>query len=159
MEMPGEKFLKITGIIYIVFGGINIILSLILIVVVNSFSSILNAAGFSFLDELGFSFTNEVVGFSLNYLISLGIFGGLFGIFVGIMGVKDCKTPTLKKAQFLIYLAVSDLAITTYDMVVMGNWLSLLFFALPILYLIGAVKNKKMLLDVNIQKIKNLGQT
>jgi len=138
----GKKLLKITGILFIIFGTFNII-SLI---------------------------TNIVTGFSelaSGFTIFLGILNVLLNLFLGITGVMYCND--IKKAKLLKYFAIcyigfcvifyiSTIIITVakvdIDILDILNLPSELLaitilstmtgFVVPILYLIGAQKNLKV---------------
>jgi hypothetical protein len=117
---PGKSFLKVSGILYIVFFGIDIMMVL---------GGLDNPAIGSMLES------------ALGYPLFFQFIGDLFGVFIGIMGVKYCAV--LEKAKFLATLVIIDLSLSVIQIIISSLWMSLLWYAVPILYLIGAVKNKK----------------
>ena len=84
---------------------------------------------------------------------AMGLFHVCYRIFIGIMGIANCRK--IRRAGFLLMLGIGDIVIMASSYIFMGlsmgfygymdgisGFTSLLGFALPILYIIGAVKNK-----------------
>ena len=124
MNTPGRKFLKVVGVLYIVFAGIDLLFGLI---------------GMD--ESLVGSLLEEATGVSLPLII----IGGLYHLFVGIMGVKFCST--LEKASILMIIGIIDLVWDCINLIINFQWMYLAGLALPILFIIGAYKNKNSLRD------------
>ena len=120
MNAPGKKFLKITGILFIVFSGISLLTAL--------FGSEIIA---EVIEETG-------VGVSRTFII----IESLLMLAAGIMGVLYCEK--INKANLLMGIGI---AILVWDIVSIINmsfdWAAIIGLPLPILYLVGAIKNKK----------------
>lgn len=135
VSAPGKNFLFVTGILYIVFGGLGLLVA---------------AGGFATAD-----YWDRVLptanGMSWSVYYTIALIGALFHIFLGIMGVAN--RIRLEKAFVLRVLGYIDIGY-----VILGALLSFAVFSgalggftavftlmvgavLPILYLIGAQKN------------------
>ena len=133
---PGRGFLKVTGILYIIMGALNAISALILMDTASA------VAGF------GRAFGMPGVGITAGGIRMLAIISLLYAIWqaiVGIMGIKHCED--ISQAGLLRNLVTVDiiggvilLLIMTYA--ITFSWLSLIFFVVPVCYLIGALKNQ-----------------
>ncbi len=121
MNAPGKNFLKVTGILYLIIHGFDMLIVLL---------GMDNAS-------LG-SKLEAYTSFPLPVLL----FNDLCGIFVGIMGIAYCST--LEKAKVLTGIAIIVLVWDVVFLIADFSWSSLIFLFLPILYLIGAVKNKNV---------------
>lgn len=126
---PGRGFLKVTGILYIVFSGIGILMGLLAMAGTAALGSILGI---------------NTSLLTMIYLIALGLSG--YGLFMGIMGVKHCND--LGKAKFLrtcviIEFVFRGIAVISGAVLLgfTGVVLESIGFVLPILFLIGASKN------------------
>ena len=129
MYAPGRGFLKVTGILYIVFSGIGIVFTL------------LAMAGTAALGTL-LGINTSIL--TLIYLVALVL--AAYGLFMGIIGVKHCAN--LEKAKFLRTCVIIEFVlrgIVVISSAVMigfsGVVLESIGFVLPILFLIGASKN------------------
>ena len=135
---PGRRFLKVTCILLIIFGGIA------------AFSSLSSLA---MIDTLLFWVGGEAMRGTLILSYSLGILSGLVALAMGILGVMWCAKR--EKAKVLLGIGIASIALLmlSYGISVsMETWqfwdmswtLWLLPFdlALPILFIIGAVKNR-----------------
>ncbi len=129
MEAKGSGFLKVTGIIMIVGGALGIILSLIAIAGV----AILAAAGASS---------------GLLYLsVVISIVGAVLEMVAGIIGVKNCKN-TEKASTCLMWgiIVIACSILSNIIAVVAGGEFNvssmLIGMILPVLYIVGAIRNK-----------------
>lgn len=123
---PGRKFLKVTGILYLVFGGLGVLMGL------------LAFAGAGVADAMA-----PGVGLESGIRIAavLMLVTSAYHLVLGILGVKFCDRA--EKAGLLIGLAILDVALVALGFVIASfTWLSLIGLVLPILYLVGALKNK-----------------
>jgi hypothetical protein len=129
-QAKGSGFLKVTGILMIIGGSISIITALVTII------------GVAALIALG-------AGTALLYAAGiLSILSAVAQLIAGIIGVKNCKRP--EKAQNCITwgVIVAALCVLGSILTVIGGgsfpiFSLLLGLVLPILYIIGAVKNKQ----------------
>ena len=129
-QAKGAGFLKVTGILMIIGGSISIITALVTII------------GVAALIALG-------AGTALLYAAGiLSILSAGAQLIAGIIGVKNCKRP--EKAQNCITwgVIVAALCVLGSILTVIGGgsfpiFSLLLGLVLPILYIIGAVKNKQ----------------
>lgn len=125
---PGKNFLLVTGTLYIFFGAFDIIIGALALDVSDSFSSILSFFG-----------VPNVTG-PFRFLLFLFIISGAWNLIIGILGAKN--SGVIENAYFLSVLAVIDLILSAVPLLFNFSWFALLFLAVPILYLIGALKNK-----------------
>ena len=131
--VPGKGLLKITGIIGIIFGLINIIRFLL-----------------AFLIDLSWLMTGRG-SFTLLLYFLFALVVICYGIYVSALGVQHCKN--LEKAEHLEKLGIIHvlliLAIAILSAALFGNiWaihpmILIIELLLPILYIAGASKNIK----------------
>ena len=142
-DAPGQKLLKVVGSLYFLFGSIVIV------------RSIDAARMLAIMDDwLRFYGGNAMrVAWYFFYLAPLFFIG--YSIFIGIMGVANCKN--IKMAFCLFILGIVDIVIIVLNQVILISigvytyldWepTNLLLvpvgFILPILYIIGAGKNMR----------------
>lgn len=130
--MQGSKFLKVTGILMIIFGAIALVFSIIAL------------AGVGVLAAMGAP-SGLLLGAGL-----LALLGSVAEFVAGIIGVKNWNTP--EKAQTCIVwgFIVIAFCIISNILTLVGypenfNVISLLTgLVIPVLYLVGAFKNKNM---------------
>ena len=129
--MKGRKFLKVTGILMIIGGAFGIIGGIVAMIGAGALAAVLEtSAG----------------GLILASVLILA--SAVFQLIAGIMGVKNCDKP--EKAQSCIVIGVI-VAILSVAGNVISNVLSSDFniinyatgLIIPVLYIIGAVKNKE----------------
>lgn len=132
-KTKGSGFLKVTGILMIIGGGISIILSII---------AVLGVAALVYISD------GEASSAMLYASVALMVVSAVAQLVAGIIGVVNCKKP--EKAGVCIawgvIVAVLCIAGTILNSVGGGSFsiLSLVLgLVLPILYIIGAVFNKK----------------
>jgi len=136
---PGQGFLRVTGILYIVLAGLAVLIGLVMIVTVDFWVSATGGAG-----------VRDV--WILYYVI--GMIHALYRVFIGLMGITNCRNT--QRAGTLRTIGISDIAvgIISYGFIIFVGiysyvtWLYigmglLITFALPVLYVVGAVKNRK----------------
>ena len=126
-ELKGKGMLKVVSILYIVFAAINILPGLLALL-----NGIRAGAG----SDVGL------------FLIAVGLLAalsGVFGLVLGILGVKWCARP--EKAKVLFILGMAFVVLKLIDLVpamVSGSGVSLgtlAGFTLPVLYVVGAFRN------------------
>ncbi|MDR2559347.1 MAG: hypothetical protein LBC86_07385 [Oscillospiraceae bacterium] len=139
MKAPGRLFIKIPSILYIILGAAALFVALFGMDIVRNFGD----------------FGDTTLEFRIYWCVI-----GAFYLVVGIIGIKFCSST--HKTTALIVLAVFDMIIVVANMYVhfpvldshLGDtvsfgfdfsFITLLWFVLPILYLIGAIINKNYL--------------
>lgn len=142
MEKKSNKFLKVTGILMIIGGGLGIILGIIAVGVVGVAMAIGEASGLTMFGSI------------------LVLVSAVVSLIAGIIGVKNASKP--EKAQTCIVFGI-----LTAVFAVLGSALSmaggssfnftsfLIGLVLPVLYLIGAYQNKSL---VGAVQNKNLAE-
>lgn len=129
--MKGSKFLKVTGILMIVFGALALILSIV---------AAIGLAALVALDLNTWQYTLAVI---------LMLVGSVFELIAGIVGVKNCKKPEKAGTCMVWGIIVIALSVLSNVLTLVGNpdnfsIVNLLTgLVIPVLYLIGAVMNKK----------------
>lgn len=122
MKAPGKGFLQVCGILFIIFSGISLV--------------ILAASG-SIMGELA-SYGISDSGITAKLIVS-AIFT-IIDLIAGIIFVVNCNK--IDKAFLCIFFAILTIVLQIISIIIGGfTWLALIGFVLPILCLIGAVKN------------------
>lgn len=128
----GSKFLKVTGILMIIFGSIGLVFSLIAI------------AGIGVLAALGAS-TGMLWASGIIALV-----GSVAEFVAGIIGVVNWNKPEKANTCIGWGIAVAAMCVVSSVLSFIGypdsfNWFSLVSgLVIPVLYLIGAFQNKKL---------------
>lgn len=123
MNAPGKGMLKVTSILFIVFGAIATIVS------------ILAVAGAGLLSAATMGATNLIVVAAVILLIS-----SVAMLVIGILGIKRSSDPS--KAMFFIVTGIILCVLNLVSMIMNFDWSSLISFVLPVLYIIGGFMNK-----------------
>ena len=130
--MKGRKFLKVTGILMIIGGAFGIIGGIVAMIGVGALAAVL-----------------ETSAGGLMLASSLILASAVFQLIAGIMGVKNCDKP--EKAQSCIVIGVIVAILSVAGNVisnVLGSDFNIMSYAtgliIPVLYIIGAVKNKEL---------------
>ena len=129
--MKGSKFLKVTGILMIVFGALALILSIV---------AAIGLAALVALELNTWQYTAAVI---------LMLVGSIFELIAGIVGVKNCNKPEKAGTCMVWGIIVIALSVLSNVLTLVGNpdnfsIVNLLKgLVIPVLYLIGAVMNKK----------------
>lgn len=129
--MKGSKFLKVTGILMIIFGALALILSIV---------AAIGLAALVALDLNTWQYTLAVI---------LMLVGSIFELIAGIVGVKNCNKPEKAGTCMVWGIIVIALSVLSNVLTLVGNpdnfsIVNLLTgLVIPVLYLIGAVMNKK----------------
>ena len=141
--MKGAKFLKVTGILMIIFSAIALVLEIIL------------AAGIAALgvaaveSNVSLGTVTSAISPTVWIAVVLGFVGVVAEFVAGIIGVANAKKP--EKANTCFIWGVIVIAVNVISNIVMAItypagfsvWSALSGLVLPVLYLIGAVLNKK----------------
>lgn len=129
--MKGRKFLKVTGILMIIGGAFGIIGGIVAMIGSGALAAVL-----------------ETSAGGLMLASALILASAVFQLIAGIMGVKNCDK--LEKAQSCLVMGVIVAILSVAGNVisnVLGSDFNILSYAtgliIPVLYIIGAVKNKE----------------
>ena len=132
MEKTSNKFLKVTGILMIISGGLSIVLGIIAVLGVGVVAVALGSEA-----NMGLLMLSSI----------LVLVSGVASLIAGILGVKNAAKP--EKAQICIVFGF-----ITAILAVLGNVLNIaggnsfdvfglvIGLVVPVLYLIGAFQNK-----------------
>ena len=130
--MKGRKFLKITGILMIIGGAFGIIGGIGAMIGAGALAAVLEtSAG----------------GLMLASVLILA--SAVFQLIAGIMGVKNCDKPEKAQSCLVVGVIVAILSVSGNIISnVLGSSFNILNYAtgliIPVLYIIGAVKNKTL---------------
>lgn len=129
--MKGHKFLKVTGILMIIGGALAAILGIIAVLSVAALTYIASAQS-----EAGMLYASTIL-----FLVS-----GIVELIAGIIGVLNAEKPQKAKVCIVWGALVAILSVSGTILGVAGggdfNAFSLVLgLVLPVLYIIGAVKN------------------
>ena len=129
--MKGRKFLKVTGILMIIGGAFGIIGGIVAMIGAGALAAVL-----------------ETSAGGLMLASAMILASAVFQLIAGIMGVKNCDKP--EKAQSCIVIGVIVAILSVAGNVVsnvLGSDFNIINYAtgliIPVLYIIGAVKNKE----------------
>ena len=130
--MKGRKFLKVTGILMIIGGAFGIIGGIVAMIGAGALAAVL-----------------ETSAGGLMLASALILASAVFQLIAGIMGVKNCDKP--EKAQSCLVMGVIVAILSVAGSVIsniLGSSFNILSYAtgliIPVLYIIGAVKNKEL---------------
>ena len=130
--MKGRKFLKVTGILMIIGGAFGIIGGIVAMIGAGALAAVL-----------------ETSSGGLMLASALILASAVFQLIAGIMGVKNCDKP--EKAQSCLVMGVIVAILSVAGNIisnVLGSSFNILSYAtglvIPVLYIIGAVKNKEL---------------
>ena len=129
--MKGRKFLKVTGILMIIGGAFGIIGGIVAMIGSGALAAVL-----------------ETSAGGLMLASALILASAVFQLIAGIMGVKNCDKP--EKAQSCLVMGVIVAILSVSGNIisnVLGSNFNIFSYAtgliIPVLYIIGAVKNKE----------------
>ena len=130
--MKGRKFLKVTGILMIISAAFGIIGGIIALIGAGALAAVL-----------------ETSAGGLMLASALILVSAIFQLIAGIMGVKNCDKP--EKAQSCLVMGVIVAILSVAGNIisnVLGSDFNIFSYAtglvIPVLYIIGAVKNKEL---------------
>lgn len=130
--MKGRKFLKVTGILMIIGGAFGIIGGIVTMIGAGALAAVL-----------------ETSAGGLMLASALILASAVFQLIAGIMGVKNCDKP--EKAQSCLVMGVIVAILSVSGNIisnVLGSDFNIFSYAtgliIPVLYIIGAVKNKEL---------------
>ena len=123
MNAPGKGILKVVSILFIIFGAIATILSIV------------GLLGSAYLSSLAFG-----LGGILVVAMVIALIGSALELVLGIVGLKKCDNPA--QANFFIVAGIVLCVLNLVSMIMSFSVTSLIAFVLPILYIVGGVQNK-----------------
>lgn len=126
LNAPGKIYLQVTGIIMVIFSALSLIALLL-------GGAVMGAAG-GVLGGLG----GAAAGLTL---FLLALIPCIFQLYVGIQGILHCKS--LEKGKKCFILGIILLVLDVISLFASFSFISLLFLAVPILFVLGAYKNDK----------------
>lgn len=146
--MEGKGFLKVVGILMIIFAGIGLVFGVIGLIGAAALSSMMTEWGVT-------EDVTTVVNAAVIISCILSIIGAGLEMATGIIGVKFCDKP--KKANVCLVMVIILLVLEVISLIltfVGGNYdagtiiLSIVTgLAMPVLYLIGVCLNKKGIVE------------
>lgn len=130
--MKGSKFLKVTGILMIISAAFGIIGGIIALIGAGALAAVL-----------------ETSSGGLMLASALILVSAVFQLIAGIMGVKNCDKPEKAQSCMVIGVIVAILSVAGNVISnVLGSDFNIMNYAtgliIPILYIIGAAKNKEL---------------
>ena len=149
---PGKTYLRVVGIIMIVFSSLAIIMSLITLfaggVTTIGLSAITSSDPNAALQletamvEAGVT-TSDVQAFGFVAIIAsvVTLLSSIFTLIVGILGTKNANRP--EKAKTLFVLGIICLVFAALPLFSGVTWSNIVGLVLPVLYVIGASMNRK----------------
>lgn len=136
----GAKFLKVTGILMIVFGAIAIVVSIITLLGIGALNAISNE----------FGVTSEVAkDLTMLYIAGfIALLSSVIELIAGIMGVINAEKPEKAKTCMIWGILVAVMCVVGCILTVVGGepfpFFSLVSgLVIPVLYIIGAYKNQQ----------------
>ena len=129
--MKGRMFLKVTGILMIIGGAFGIIGGIVAMIGAGALAAVL-----------------ETSAGGLMLASALILASAVFQLIAGIMGVKNCDKPEKSQSCIVIGVIVAILSVAGNVISnVLGSDFNIINYAtgliIPVLYIIGAVKNKE----------------
>ena len=129
--MKGRKFLKVTGILMIISAAFGIIGGIVAMIGAGALAAVL-----------------ETSAGGLMLASALILASAVFQLIAGIMGVKNCDKPEKAQSCMVIGVIVAILSVAGNVISnVLGSDFNIINYAtgliIPVLYIIGAVKNKE----------------
>ena len=130
---PGRGMLKVTGILYIVFGSMSVVMALL---------AMLGAAVIAEFGEgaLGVDLYGATAGFVALISVIMLVQSG-FSIFLGIVCIRFA--PRIEKGAFLRNMIILHMVFLLMSLVLDPSALTVVSFVVPIIALIGAIRNNK----------------
>lgn len=149
MQPKGKTMLQVTGILYIIYGAVSLLLGALILI--GGFAVSMMPEIFDILEDgwnaadIGFSLTDDFIKIIFVILALAVIIGGVLRLIAGILGVKNCQRPEKVGACFVfgvIFIVLEALSILA-NLFDGSASFSLLGLALAILYTIGASRVKR----------------
>jgi len=131
---PGRAMLKVTGILYIIFGGMSIIMALLALLGAIVMQE--PGAHYYFDADLIEAGAGYVFLISLIMLVQSG-----FSVFLGIMCVAHCDK--VERGSFLRIIIIIHMVFLVASVILDPSLLTVIAFIVPIIAIVGASKNAK----------------
>ncbi|MGN0470019.1 MAG: hypothetical protein ACI4GV_03790 [Acutalibacteraceae bacterium] len=139
----GAKFLKVTGILMIVFGAIAVITSIVALLGIGALNVMSDAAGVTSL------INSTQYNFGMLYVAGfISLISSVLELVAGIMGVINAEKPEKAKTCMVWGIIVAVMCVVGCIFTTIGGN-AFPFFSLvtglvvPVLYIIGAYKNQQ----------------
>lgn len=132
MDAPGKGILKVVSVLFIIFGAIATVLSIIALVG----SAWLSSQAGNAASALAAGFTGLLVAGSIVLLIT-----SVLELILGIIGLKKSDEPS--QANFFIISGIILSVLALVGLIIYFQLTSLISFVLPVLYIVGGAMNKK----------------
>ena len=132
MEATGSGFLKVTGILMIIGGAISLIVAIVAII---GIAALVYVAG------------SEINAGLLYAAGVISLVSAVAKLIAGNVGVKNCKKPEKSRTCVVWGVIVAVLCVAGSVLTVVGGnsfpvFSLILGLVLPVLYIVGAIKNK-----------------
>ena len=132
MEAKGSGFLKVTGILMIIGGAISLIVAIVAII---GIAALVYVAG------------SEINAGLLYAAGVISLVSAVAELIAGIVGVKNCEKPEKARTCVVWGVIVAVLCVAGSVLTVVGGnsfpvFSLILGLVLPVLYIVGAIKNK-----------------
>ena len=123
MNAPGKGILKVVSILFIIFGAILTVVSLV------------GLLGSAYLTAVSYGLAGILV-----VAMVIALIGSALELVLGIIGLKKCDDPS--QANFFIVAGIVLCVLNLVSMIMSFSVTSLIAFVLPILFIVGGVQNK-----------------
>lgn len=123
MNAPGKGILKVVSILFIIFGAIATVLSIIALL------------GSAYLSSLSLG-----LGGILIVATIIALIGSALELVLGIIGLKKCDNPA--QANYFIVVGIVLCVLNLVSMIMSFSFTSFIAFVLPVLYIVGGFQNK-----------------
>ena len=143
-EAKGKTILKVVGILFIIFGAISVIISLLALV---GGAALAGASGMLEGADAGMVAAGGAI------VIVAGVVAliqSVIDLIAGILGVKNCDKPEKAQTCFILGVVIIVIAIISDIFAFISSGVNastiisaLIGLVLPVLYVVGANKNKQ----------------
>lgn len=139
-KKSGAGFLKVVGILMIIFGAIALIVSLLAVAALSALTALANTVS---------EISGEEINAGLAWIgVILAVVSAAMEMVAGIVGVVNAKKPEKAKTCLVFGILVAILTVAGCIFTVASGEAFpvaslLLGLVMPVLYIIGAVKNMK----------------
>jgi peptidoglycan/LPS O-acetylase OafA/YrhL len=124
---PGKGLLKVTGILMVIFSSIVLLIAIFGMIALGAMFGALGGSGAATASTL---------------LILLAILPGIFEFVAGILGIVNANKP--EKAGVCLAFGIIVIVLVILSIISNGfEWSSPIGLVLPILFIIGAIKNRQ----------------
>lgn len=136
----GKGLLKVVGILLIIGGVINAVSGIFVYIGSFAVKSLVDSGAVD--SALTSEAASVLTGSALIISCALALIGGVLKIIAGILGIKYANRP--EKAMICIVFSIILIILTVISNIINFSMFGIILgVVLPVLYLIGAVLNKK----------------